>query len=302
RPRPAPGRRERVLHMHLDLHAVGGVGVVELHADAGQRLAGDCLDPVLPGRVGLLRRQALEAVGGPRRYGRQGGLRPHVVLHRDHAGATRQQQHPEQQRRDQTHHAHLLVRGGQTFTTCRPGGVAGANSCASKALSPSLSATPVAFRPVKPYKVPSSRWLGTMFCSALNMFSTRPGNFFSHSRNISPTCLRCRFSWLPHRLLGMIGKSRCAAQRAVSFSGTKASGRITTWRPSSLTSLGGMLFILPPKNMFSSRVCRMSSRWWPSAILVAPSSSATRYRMPRRRREHRLQVVLPSGMRRLTML
>ena len=73
------------------------------------------------------------------------------------------------------------------------------------------------------------------------------------------------------------------------------------WRPSSLTSLGGMPFNLPPKNMFRNSVCRMSSRWCPSAILVAPSSSATRYRMPRRSREHRLHIVLPSGILSLTM-
>ncbi|MCY1373972.1 hypothetical protein D9M69_612800 [compost metagenome] len=78
-------------------------------------------------------------------------------------------------------------------------------------------------------------------------------------------------------------------------------GRITTCWPSSLTSLGGMPLSLAPKNMLSSRVCRMSSRWWPSAILVAPSSVATRYRMPRRSRLHRLHMVLPSGITRLTM-
>ena len=37
------------------------------------------------------------------------------------------------------------------------------------------------------------------------------------------------------------------------------------------------------------------------SILVAPSSLATRYRMPRRRREHRLHIVRPSGTRRLTI-
>ena len=35
-------------------------------------------------------------------------------------------------------------------------------------------------------------------------------------------------------------------------------------------------FILLPKNMFMNSVWIMSSRWWPSAILVAPSSPATR--------------------------
>ncbi|CFN80250.1 Uncharacterised protein [Bordetella pertussis] len=35
--------------------------------------------------------------------------------------------------------------------------------------------------------------------------------------------------------------------------------------------------------------------------MVAPSSLATRYRMPRRRREHSEHMVLPSGMTRVTI-
>ena len=66
--------------------------------------------------------------------------------------------------------------------------------------------------------------------------------------------------------------------------------------PLSLTSLGGMPLSLPPKNMFKKKVCSMSSRWWPSANLLHLSSRATRYKMPRRRREHRLHMVLPSGI------
>ena len=45
----------------------------------------------------------------------------------------------------------------------------------------------------------------------------------------------------------------------------------------------------------------MSSRWCPSATLVAPSLSATLYKMPRRRREQSEHMVLPSGIKRLTM-
>ncbi|MCY1553767.1 hypothetical protein D9M68_902850 [compost metagenome] len=71
--------------------------------------------------------------------------------------------------------------------------------------------------------------------------------------------------------------------------------------PLSLTSLAGMPLSLPPKNMLRNSVCSMSSRWWPRAILVAPSSLATRYRMPRRNRLHRLHMVLPSGITFLTM-
>ena len=140
-----------------------------------------------------------------------------------------------------------------------------------------------------------------MFPIAVNMLSTRPGKRRSQSCSIAFTVARCRLGWLPHRLHGMIGNSRCSAQRSRSDSFTYASGRITTFFPSSLTSLGGMPFIRLPKNMFSISVVTMSSRWWPSAILVAPSSPATRYRMPRRSREHSEQVVLPSGTRRLTM-
>ena len=33
-------------------------------------------------------------------------------------------------------------------------------------------------------------------------------------------CTRCRFSWLPQRLHGMIGNSRCSAQRTRSGSAT----------------------------------------------------------------------------------
>ncbi|MCY1540837.1 hypothetical protein D9M68_765000 [compost metagenome] len=66
----------------------------------------------------------------------------------------------------------------------------------------------------------SIRWLGTTFCSAEAMFSTRPGNFFSHSFNKLPTCLRCRFSWLPHSVQGMMGNCRSSAQRLRSVSAT----------------------------------------------------------------------------------
>ncbi|MNW13545.1 hypothetical protein D3C71_2115300 [compost metagenome] len=66
----------------------------------------------------------------------------------------------------------------------------------------------------------SSICVVTTFCMARNMFSIRPGCFFSHSRSISPTATRCRPSWLPQRLQGMMGKFCAFAQRSVSFSGT----------------------------------------------------------------------------------
>ena len=60
----------------------------------------------------------------------------------------------------------------------------------------------------------------TMLPMARNMLSMRPGNFLSHSRSMSPTATRCRPSWLPQRLQGMMGKFWYWAQRVVSFSGT----------------------------------------------------------------------------------
>ena len=72
------------------------------------------------------------------------------------------------------------------------------------------------------------------------------------------------------------------------------------WRRSSLRSFGGIAFSRPPKNMFKNSVSTMSSRWWPSAILVIPFSDAKRYSAPRRSREHNPQRVLPSGMMRFT--
>ncbi|MCY1230488.1 hypothetical protein D9M72_429010 [compost metagenome] len=74
----------------------------------------------------------------------------------------------------------------------------------------------------------------------------------------------------------MIGNSMARAYDAMSFSEQYASGRITMCWPSSVDSLGGIAFILPPKNMFRKKVWTMSSRWWPSAILLAPSSLAVR--------------------------
>src|SRR5256885_9376552 len=47
---------------------------------------------------------------------------------------------------------------------------------------------------------------------------------------------------------------------------------MTTCSPSSDCSFGAMAFILPPKKRLRKNVSRMSSRWWPSAILVAPTS------------------------------
>jgi hypothetical protein len=137
-----------------------------------------------------------------------------------------------------------------------------------------------------------------------NILSLRTAgvNVDNITRSMFPICWRCRFSWLPHSVQGMMGKARCSAQRTRSFSTTLASGRITIWPPSSLTSFGGIPLSLPPKNMFKKKVCKMSSRWWPSAILVTFNSSATRYKMPRRKRLHRLHMVLPSGITFLTML
>ena len=53
-----------------------------------------------------------------------------------------------------------------------------------------------------------------------------------------------------------MGNARCSAQVLRSASLTSDKGRITTWRPSSLTNLGGMALSLPPKNMFNNKVCK----------------------------------------------
>ena len=59
-----------------------------------------------------------------------------------------------------------------------------------------------------------------MCCRALAMLSNRPGNCLSHARSMSPTCLRCKFSWLPHSVQGMMGNCRWSDQRTMSFSAT----------------------------------------------------------------------------------
>ena len=106
------------------------------------------------------------------------------------------------------------------------------------------------------------------------MFSTRPGCSRSHARSIPLITLRCSWSWEPHRSQGMIGYSRIAAQRAMSFSRVYASGRITTWRPSSERSFGGIVFSFAWWKRFRNSVSTMSSRWCPSATLVAPMREA----------------------------
>src|SRR5437667_221139 len=67
-------------------------------------------------------------------------------------------------------------------------------------------------------------------------------------------------------------------------------------------SFGGIVFSLPPKKRLRKNVASTSSRWCPSAIFVAPSSLATRYKTPRRKREHSEHIVRPAGMTRLTTL
>jgi hypothetical protein len=76
----------------------------------------------------------------------------------------------------------------------------------SNAMSPFGLATPSVFRSTKPNMSRSIRCDGTTVDSDEKMFSTRPGCFFSHSRIMALICLRCRFSWEPHRSHGMIGK------------------------------------------------------------------------------------------------
>src|SRR5690606_4664394 len=63
----------------------------------------------------------------------------------------------------------------------------------------------------KSYRLRSASCDGATFCSARNMTSVRPGLLRSHSWSISLTTWRCRLSWEPHRLQGMIGNSRSRA-------------------------------------------------------------------------------------------
>ena len=69
-----------------------------------------------------------------------------------------------------------------------PAKLGSAKLSGSNAVSPSGSGTPVVFKPWKSNKLWSSRCEGATCCSELNMMSKRPGYFFSHSRNILPTC------------------------------------------------------------------------------------------------------------------
>ncbi|MCY1374351.1 hypothetical protein D9M69_616890 [compost metagenome] len=100
------------------------------------------------------------------------------------------------------------------------GGTGSGKGSSSNALSPSSLASPVTSMLSNGNSLRSIKWLGTTFCSAVSMFSSRPGNFLSQSRSRLPTCLRCRFSWLPQSVQGMMGNWRTSAQRIRSFSGT----------------------------------------------------------------------------------
>ena len=75
---------------------------------------------------------------------------------------------------------------------------------------------------------------------------------------------------------------------------------MTTCLPSSDSSFGGMPDSLAWKNRLRKNVATMSSRWWPSAILVMPFAAAQVYSAPRRSREHSEHMVRPSGITRLT--
>src|SRR6185436_15969498 len=158
----------------------------------------------------------------------------------------------------------------------------------------------VAPREAKSNSFRSRRCEGRTSVIARRIDSMRPGWFLSQSRSISPMRFRSRFSCEPHSVQGMIGKRRASAYAARSASATYTSGRITTCLPSSEASFAGIAFSCPPWKRLRKKVASTSSRWCPSAILVAPSSPATRYSTPRRSREHSEHIVLPSGITRFT--
>ena len=88
------------------------------------------------------------------------------------------------------------------------------------ATTATVAATGVAWIDVKGYSERSIMCESVMLPIALNMLSIRPGCFLSQSRIIALICTRCRFSWLPQRLHGMIGNRRCAAHFSRSVSAT----------------------------------------------------------------------------------
>src|SRR3989475_831882 len=174
-----------------------------------------------------LRGQHFQAVGGRRGQGAQRGIALDGALDFAHAGAARKQGrgHDGQDMDAAQLHGVLLgrkkarlhgpwlewgdcyrfSRQDDSCTTCRPGSDAETGiSSWSKAMSPLGSAMPVALAFLKSCSSGSIMCMVTMWPMARNMLSTRPGNFLSHSRSSSPTATRCRPSWLPQRLQGMM--------------------------------------------------------------------------------------------------
>ena len=87
----------------------------------------------------------------------------------------------------------------------------GAQGSSSNAMSPSALAWPSIFNSLNLNKSRSIKCDGTTVDKAEKILSTRPGNFFSHSRIKPLICLRCKFSCEPHKSHGIIGKFFTAA-------------------------------------------------------------------------------------------
>src|SRR5690625_357035 len=66
-------------------------------------------------------------------------------------------------------------------------------------------------RPAKSNSSGSASWEGATLPMAAKMESTRPGWLRSHSWSMLLMTWRCRLSWEPHRLQGMMGKPRYSA-------------------------------------------------------------------------------------------
>ena len=122
---------------------------------------------------------------------------------------------------------------------------------------------------------------------------TRPGCCAPHSKR--PLHLRCRVFLAAAQRAGDDGKLPVLGPVRwvlLSHIGQRADDHVP---PSSLHQLGRHGFELAAKNRLSKKVCKMSSRWWPRAILGGPLRWPRYREMPRRKRLHKLHRVLPAG-------
>src|SRR5690606_28138199 len=96
------------------------------------------------------------------------------------------------------------------------------------------------------------------FCNARIMMLFLSGNSVSQSAIICLVFLRCRFSWEPHKLHGIIGKFMALAYTSISLSLQNANGLSTIKSPESFLNLGGMVSIFPAKKKLRKNVSKIS--------------------------------------------